>query len=65
MAPRPQSHPLSDQVQCEVCMKEVPQSAAVHFETKDYVAHFCGLDCYAQWKGMRDSMEPARESSDK
>jgi hypothetical protein len=42
-------------------MKEVPQSAAVHFETKDYVAHFCGLDCYAQWRGMRDSIEPKPE----
>lgn len=61
MTPRPQPHPLSDHVQCEVCMKEVPQSAAVHFETKDYVAHFCGLDCYAQWKGMRDSIEPKPE----
>lgn len=41
---------LPEQVSCEVCKKEVPQSSAVDFEVGDYVAHFCGLECYAQWK---------------
>lgn len=47
----------SEQVSCEVCMKEVPRSAAVDFEVGDYVAHFCGLECYAQWKGNRTEEE--------
>ncbi len=47
----PQSLPLSEQVSCEVCLKEVPLAEAVDFEVGDYVAHFCGLECYAQWKG--------------
>ena len=37
-------------VPCDVCRKEVPLSAAVVPEAADYVAHFCGLDCYEQWK---------------
>jgi hypothetical protein len=51
MTEDPQSLPIIEQVSCEVCLKEVPQSSAVDFEVGDYVAHFCGLECYAQWKG--------------
>ena len=39
-----------EMVSCEVCLKEVPLSEAKRFEGEDYVAHFCGLDCYAEWK---------------
>jgi hypothetical protein len=37
-------------VSCGVCQREIPLSAAVSPEASDYVAHFCGLDCYAQWR---------------
>lgn len=37
-------------VQCEVCMKEVPQSVSQSFEGIDYVHHFCGLDCLGLWR---------------
>ncbi len=37
-------------VSCDVCLKEVPLSEAVIPEAADYVAHFCGLECYSQWK---------------
>jgi hypothetical protein len=37
---------------CYVCMKEVPISEIVSFEATDYVVHFCGLDCYDQWKNL-------------
>lgn len=39
-----------EHVACEVCLKEVPRSEAVVSEAADYVAYFCGLDCYGQWK---------------
>jgi hypothetical protein len=42
------------QVPCEVCMTEIPKSAASVFEAADYVHHFCGLDCYATWKAQKD-----------
>lgn len=41
-------------VACEVCLKEVPLSEATVPEALDYVAHFCGLACFEQWKLQRD-----------
>jgi len=38
------------QVECEVCLKEIPQSEAKVAEANDYVMHFCGLDCYDKWR---------------
>jgi hypothetical protein len=37
-------------VACKMCMKEVPISAAIVPEAIDYVAHFCGVECYDKWK---------------
>ncbi|OIQ98668.1 hypothetical protein GALL_193260 [mine drainage metagenome] len=39
-------------VACEVCLKEVPKSTAIASETTDYVAYFCGLNCYEKWKNQ-------------
>ena len=44
------SAPENKKVSCNVCMKEVPLSEAKVAEAVDYVAHFCGLDCYNTWK---------------
>lgn len=44
-------------VECEVCLKEVPKSAAKSVETSDYVHHFCGVECYSQWKEQAESEE--------
>jgi pyridoxine 5'-phosphate synthase PdxJ len=48
-----------EQVACEVCLKEVPASEAVVPEAQDYVAYFCGLDCYQKWKTLRQAPENA------
>ena len=37
-------------VSCEICLKSIPASEANHSETEDYVAYFCGLECYEIWK---------------
>lgn len=37
-------------IKCDVCMKEVPASEAKSAEASDYVAHFCGLECYEKWR---------------
>jgi hypothetical protein len=37
-------------VSCEVCLKEIPVAEATNVEAVDYFVHFCGLDCYQQWK---------------
>ena len=37
-------------VQCKICLREIPKSEAKSAEAVDYVAYFCGLDCYQQWQ---------------
>lgn len=37
-------------VACEVCLKEIPVSESSSCEASDYVAYFCGLDCYEIWR---------------
>lgn len=37
-------------VKCEVCLKEIPKSEAKNAEAQDYVAYFCGLECYEEWE---------------
>lgn len=39
-----------EQVECKVCLKEIPLSEATSDEATDYVTYFCGLDCYEKWK---------------
>jgi len=46
--------PDDEHVQCDVCMKEIPLSEAKNAEASDYVAHFCGLDCYGKWVEKAD-----------
>jgi hypothetical protein len=41
-------------VPCEVCFKEIPPS-----EAQDYVAHFCGLDCYRAWVASAEHRQSA------
>jgi hypothetical protein len=33
-------------LECEVCLKEIPPSAAFTPEGSEYVGHFCGIECY-------------------
>ncbi len=42
-----------DFVACEICLKEIPVSEAKSEEASGYVAHFCGLECYAIWKAQQ------------
>ena len=48
-----------DLVQCGVCLKEIPASEAKNAEASDYVAHFCGLDCYEKWLDKAEQEEVA------
>jgi hypothetical protein len=40
-------------VPCAHCMRDVPISEARIFEAVDYVAYFCGLECYAKWAAQQ------------
>ena len=46
-----------EKVECHICLKEIPASGARSEETKDYVLHFCGLDCYSRWKEQEHEKE--------
>lgn len=39
----------TETIECSQCLKEVPASEAKNVEGVDYVAHFCGLECYDKW----------------
>lgn len=54
--PRPET--VAEKLSCDVCHKEIPLSEANRFEAQDYVAHFCGLDCYSTWKERSETREP-------
>lgn len=41
-------------ISCSICQKEIPLSEAKSAEAVDYVAYFCGLDCYNEWKERSD-----------
>lgn len=49
----------ASQIPCSVCQRDIPLSAAVWRESSDYVAHFCGLECYERWRSRPGGGEPA------
>ena len=46
--------PVTETIDCAVCLQEIPSSEAQSSEARDYVAGFCGLACYAQWQALGD-----------
>lgn len=48
--PTPDKPTDVEHIACDICQKEVPRSEAIIPEAADYVAHFCGLACFDQWK---------------
>ncbi len=49
-----------ERVSCEICLKDVPKSEAAMAEARDYVAYFCGLDCYRKWIEQRAPEAPPK-----
>jgi hypothetical protein len=52
--------PEPARVSCEVCLKLIPKSEASSAEARDYVAYFCGLDCYDKWRRERPQQPEPR-----
>jgi hypothetical protein len=42
-------------INCEICLKEVPQSEAKSTEAEEYIIWFCGLECYEKWRNAKDN----------
>ena len=40
---------------CELCLKSIPLSESEISEAEDYVAYFCGLECYDVWRNQKSS----------
>jgi hypothetical protein len=51
------------QVDCALCMESIPRSETHHPEGEEYVMYFCGLECYAVWRGeaAKGDPRPGRE----
>jgi len=40
---------------CELCLKSIPLSESEISEAEDYVAYFCGLECYDIWRHQKSA----------
>ncbi len=47
------------EVTCEGCLNNIPTSVARRVKAADYIAFFCGLECYEQWQYQRLPDNPA------
>ena len=47
--------PAPAMLSCDVCLKEIPKSAAMTAEGADYVGEFCGLECYQEFLKKPDA----------
>jgi hypothetical protein len=47
-------------VACEECLKRIPKDEAQVSEAADYVAYFCGLDCFQKWRAKADEKNPPK-----
>ena len=50
----PSNLPKDEQLlSCELCLKSIPLSESEISEAEDYVAYFCGLECYDIWRNQK------------
>jgi len=40
---------------CELCLSSIPLSEFEISEAEDYVAYFCGLECYDIWRNQKQA----------
>lgn len=57
--------PEVEKIACDICRKEVPLSEAKTPEAMDYVAHFCGLECYTKWQQDSEKVDKQGEAGKK
>ncbi|MFC2168740.1 DUF3330 domain-containing protein [Acidobacteriota bacterium] len=39
-----------EKISCHICKKEIPKTAAMTAEGKEYVLNFCDISCLDYWK---------------
>jgi len=47
-------------ISCETCINSVPISETNIVEVEEYVAYFCGLECYDQWLHQKPPHNPVK-----
>lgn len=60
---KPAPHHDEQLVSCEICLKSIPAAESNSVETEDYVAYFCGLECYDLWTRQQSREKSAINSS--
>lgn len=50
---------------CAQCLDEIPDSLADNPEAPDYVAHYCGMDCLAEWQDKQARQVPRPDEAPK
>ncbi len=45
----------TEKISCHVCKKTIPKAAALHAEGREYVVHFCNVECMDYWKKEEES----------
>ena len=56
--------PLPDDEQlisCKTCLESVPLSESKISEAEEYIAYFCGLECYDLWKHQKQIAKVNKE----
>jgi len=45
-----EAHGPQSRIQCSTCGCDIPWDEVVVPDATNYIVHFCGLDCYAEWR---------------
>ena len=54
-----------ENVSCDVCLTEIPESVAMSSEGDEYTQHFCGIACYDKWREKDESSAAAENDEEK
>jgi Domain of unknown function (DUF3330) len=50
-------------ISCEICLKSIPKQDSKYIEADDYVAYFCGLECYDLWVKQAEEDEEEKDKA--
>ena len=54
-----------ENVACNVCLTEIPESVAVSSEADEYTQYFCGIECYDKWRDKEQPQESTENKNNK
>jgi hypothetical protein len=60
MATPAQPEVQPQKIPCSMCRKEIPLSAALTPQGTEYVGYFCGIECYDEFTGRKESAPAAK-----